>query len=148
MATDPVDIRGLLAEAERAGEPWNGLPAGTRLGHVHLQVGDIEQAERFYHNVLGFDIVTRMPSALFVSAGGYHHHLGMNTWHSRGASAAPVGTAGLRFFTIDFPSEEAWRAAVDRIEAAGITTTSMNDGILVRDPWENTILLKVVAPQA
>ncbi|HWE60773.1 MAG TPA: VOC family protein [Chloroflexota bacterium] len=145
MAADPVDIQGLLAEAERAGEPWIGMPAGTRLGHMHLQVGDIAQAARFYHEILGFDIVAHMPTALFVSAGGYHHHIGMNTWHSRGAEPAPAGTAGLRFFTIDLPTEEARQAVIDRIAAAGIPYTQTADRVLVQDPWQNTIALQVGA---
>jgi catechol 2,3-dioxygenase len=145
MAADPVDIRGVVAEGDRVGLPWAGLPAGTRLGHMHLQVGDIAQAARFYHDVLGFDIMATMPSALFVSAGGYHHHIGMNTWHSQGAGPAPAGTAGLRFFTIEFPSAEARSAAVDRIAAAGLehAETAAGDAVVTRDPSGNTILLRV-----
>jgi catechol 2,3-dioxygenase len=86
-----------------------------------------------------------MPTALFVSAGGYHHHIGMNTWHSHGASPAPAGTVGLRFFTIDFPTEAARAAAIDRLEAAGLTYTKTADGIVVQDPWQNTLLLQVGA---
>jgi catechol 2,3-dioxygenase len=141
MATDPVDIRGLLAEAERAGEPWTGLPAGTRLGHIHLQVGDIAQAAAFYHDILGFDIVAAMPSALFVSAGGYHHHIGMNTWHSKGAAPAPADMVGLRFFTVNFPTEAARQEVLARIAAAGLTTTQTGEAISVQDPWNNTLLL-------
>jgi catechol 2,3-dioxygenase len=141
MAADPVDIRGLLAEAERAGEPWTGLPAGTRLGHIHLQVGDIAQAAAFYHDILGFDIVAAMPSALFVSAGGYHHHIGMNTWHSKGAASAPADMVGLRFFTVNFPTETARQEVLDRIAVAGLTTTQTGDAISVQDPWGNTLLL-------
>ena len=149
MASDPVDIRGLLTEAEQAGQPWAGLPAGTRVGHIHLQVGDIAQAAAFYHQVLGFDIVAAMPSALFVSAGGYHHHLGMNTWHSRGAGPAPADTVRLRFFTIDLPTEEARRAVVARVEAAGLGHTERDGTVAVQDPWQNTILLRVgPAPDA
>src|SRR3954452_8196714 len=80
MGGGPIDVRGLHAEAERAGERWSGMPAGTIIGHVHLRVGDVAAAEAFYHGVLGFDVVAGGPSALFVSAGGYHHHLGLNTW--------------------------------------------------------------------
>ena len=143
MGTDPVDIRGLLEEAASSGEPWTGQPAGTRLGHMHLQVGDIAQAATFYHDVLGFDIVAKMPSALFVSAGGYHHHIGMNIWHSRGAGAAPEGSVRLRFFTIDLPTDEARRAVLDRLDAAGILHTETNGVVTLRDPWQNTILLQV-----
>ncbi|MDQ2742064.1 MAG: VOC family protein [Chloroflexota bacterium] len=143
MAANPVDIQGLLTEAAQSGEPWAGLPAGTTLGHIHLQVGDIALAESFYHDLLGFDIVARMPTALFISAGGYHHHLGMNTWHSRGAGAAPKGTAGLRFFTIDLPSEDVRREVVARVEAAGFRTVQTGDLVVFQDPWHNTILLQV-----
>ncbi|MGI8913719.1 MAG: VOC family protein [Chloroflexota bacterium] len=143
MAADPVDIRGLLDDATRAGEPWSGLPAGATIGHVHLQVGDIAQAEAFYRGVLGFDIVARMPSALFVSAGGYHHHLGMNIWHSRGAAPAPAGTASLRFFTLALPTEEARTAVVARLAEAGITPQAENNVVIIRDPWQNSILLHV-----
>jgi catechol 2,3-dioxygenase len=143
MASDPVDVRGLLSDAERSDRPWTGLPEGTTLGHIHLQVGDIPRAEAFYQEVFGFDIVARMPSALFVSAGGYHHHLGMNTWHSSGAGPALAGTAGLRFFTVDFASEEARQAVMARIEAAGLTHTSVAGVVAVHDPWQNVILLQV-----
>ncbi|MCA1667535.1 MAG: VOC family protein [Thermomicrobia bacterium] len=141
MGADPVDIRGLLAEAERAGEPWSGLPAGTRLGHIHLQVGDISEAAAFYHDLLGFGIVAGMPSALFVSAGGYHHHIGMNTWHSKGATPAPADMVGLRFFTVNFPTEAARKEVLDRIVAAGLPTTQIGDAVSVQDPWQNTLLL-------
>lgn len=143
MAADPVDIRGLLAEAEQAPQSWNGLPAGTRLGHMHLQVGDIDIAREFYHDVLGFDIMASMPSALFLSAGGYHHHLGMNTWHSQGAARAPADSAGLRFFTIDFPSEEARDDVLSRLEEAGIETERAENVAIVEDPWGNVMLFQV-----
>jgi len=143
IGAEPVDIRGLLDEAERAGEPWSGLPAGTRLGHIHLQVGDIPEAAAFYHDILGFDIVAGMPSALFVSAGGYHHHIGMNIWHSKGATPAPADMVGLRFFTINFPTEDARQEVLDRIAAAGLTTTRTDDAVSIQDPWGNTLILQV-----
>ena len=143
MGSGPVDVRGLLAEAERAGASWNGLPAGATIGHVHLQVGDIAQAKAFYHGLLGFDIVAQSPDALFVSAGGYHHHLGMNTWHSRGAGPAPPDTAGLRFFTLDLPDAEARDAVVARIAAAGVDYAASAGVVAVQDPWRTTILLHV-----
>ena len=146
MGAEPVDIRGLLADAERANEPWTGLPADTRLGHIHLQVGDIAQAATFYHDILGFDIVSGMPSALFVSAGGYHHHIGLNTWHSKGAAPALADMVGLRFFTVNFPTEEARQEVLARIAAAGLPTTQAGDAIAVQDPWQNTLLLQVGPP--
>ncbi len=143
MGAGPVDLRGILAEAGDTGQPWAGLAAGTKVGHVHLQVGDIPEAAAFYHGVLGFDIVAQMPSALFVSAGGYHHHLGMNTWHSQGAAPASGDTARLLWYTIALPSEEARAAVVGRLTAAGIAH-EQRDGIVTgRDPWQNAILLHV-----
>jgi catechol 2,3-dioxygenase len=143
MGSDPVDLRGVLTEADREGKPWTGFPTGTRLGHMHLQVGDIADASAFYHGALGFDVVASMPSALFVSAGGYHHHIGMNTWHSLGSGPAPAGVAGLQFFTIDLPSEETREAVLSRLDAAGIPHTRAGQIEVIRDPWQNTILLQV-----
>ncbi|GAC1524770.1 MAG: VOC family protein [Chloroflexota bacterium] len=143
MAVDPVDVRGLLSDADRAGDAWTGLPAGTRLGHMHLQVGDIDQAMTFYHDILGFDVVASMPSALFVSAGGYHHHIGMNTWHSRGVGRAPAGMVGLHFFTIDFATDAARQATLAQIEAAGIPVRGDGDVVTIEDPWQTRILLRV-----
>lgn len=142
MAADPVDMRGLLAEAERAAEPWSGLPAGTRIGHIHLQVGDIAAAAAFYHDVLGFDIVAQMPSALFLSAGGYHHHIGANIWHSRGAQPAPADTAALRYFELELPTEQARAAVVARLGAADLDHAVENGIVTVRDPWNNVIHLR------
>ena len=114
-----------------------------------LQVGDIAQTEAFYCDILGFEVMTRMPTALFVSAGHYHHHIGLNIWHSRGAAPADANTAKLRFFTIDLPSEEARAAVVARLDAAGITHTETAGVVVVRDPWQNTLLLQVgSAPDA
>lgn len=143
MAVDPVDIRGVLAEAETDDEPWTGFPDGTRVGHIHLQIADVPQAKVFYHDVLGFDVVATMPSALFVSAGGYHHHIGMNTWHSRNAPPAPAGTAGLRFFTLEIASEDARAAIVARLNAADIPSTQTPDAVIVQDPWQNTLVLQI-----
>ena len=101
MATDPLDLQAIHDEpgAETA---WNGLEAGTIMGHVHLHVPHIDTAEAFYCGRIGFDpIVRRYPGALFVSAGGYHHHLGLNTWAGIGAPPPPENSAGLRSFTIE-----------------------------------------------
>ncbi|HKG24149.1 MAG TPA: VOC family protein [Thermomicrobiales bacterium] len=142
MASLPVDVAGLLAEAERSGVSWSGAPAGTTMGHVHLQVGDIGTARAFYTDVLGFDVVAAMPTALFVSAGGYHHHLGMNTWHSRGGSPADPDVAQLRSYTIVLPNEDALADIVTRLNAAGYPTETADGATLVRDPWSNLIRLR------
>jgi catechol 2,3-dioxygenase len=143
MATDPVDIRGLLAEAEAEGKPWEGMPSGTKIGHMHLQIGDVERARAFYADLLGFDVVAQMPSALFVSAGGYHHHIGMNTWHSRGRGPAPEGSAGLRYFTLRLPDVDAVAAVVARLDAAGIPHHEESGGAAFDDPWRNRIVFTV-----
>ncbi|HEX6800750.1 MAG TPA: VOC family protein [Ktedonobacterales bacterium] len=145
MATDPVDIRGLLELAEAEGQPWEGMPQGTRLGHIHLQVGDIAAARRFYHDILGFDVTAQLPGALFVSAGGYHHHIGLNTWQSRGAPPAPEGTAGLRFYNIELPVAEALAAVVARLDAAGIPYERSGNAVIARDPFSNRIALRAGA---
>ncbi|MFD1731060.1 VOC family protein [Deinococcus malanensis] len=98
MASDPIDIPGLLSEpgAER---PFDGLPDGTVMGHVHLRVGDLAATESFYRQVLGFDVVARWPGALFISVGGYHHHLGLNTWQSEGGRPPRKAAPGWRACT-------------------------------------------------
>ena len=101
MATDPLDLQA-IGDEPGAETPWNGLEAGTIMGHVHLHVPHIDTAEAFYCGRIGFDpIVRRYPGALFVSAGGYHHHLGLNTWAGIGAPPPPENSAGLRSFTIE-----------------------------------------------
>ncbi|HET7078798.1 MAG TPA: VOC family protein [Chloroflexia bacterium] len=145
MATDPIDLDGLMAELGPNPSAGPGLPAGTRMGHVHLQVGDIARAAAFYVGVLGFEVVTSMPSALFVSAGGYHHHLGLNTWQSRGRGAPPAGRAGLRDFIVVLPDRAEQDRVVARLEAAGIPVTREGGAVVAPDPWGTQVRL-VVAP--
>jgi catechol 2,3-dioxygenase len=145
MGGGPVDVRGLLAEGRRDGAAWSRLPDGATIGHVHLQVGDTAPAEAFYRGVIGFDVVAQMPTALFVSAGGYHHHLGLNTWHSQGAPPAPADTATLRFFSLALPDDAARAAVVERIERAGLAHRTVGDAVAVEDPWRNTVLLQAGA---
>jgi catechol 2,3-dioxygenase len=143
MATERLDLRALLREAQADPQPWTGLPDGTRLGHMHLQVADIPTARDFYHGVLGFDLVVdweRM-GALFVSAGGYHHHIGLNTWQSRGGRPAPAGSAGLRYYTIRLPDAAALAPVLARLDAAGVPYREENGGVALADPWGNAILL-------
>ncbi|MEP7285303.1 MAG: VOC family protein [Chloroflexota bacterium] len=143
MATDPLDLRGVLTESTRNPSPWTGLAAGTRIGHIHLQVGDIPLAAEFYHRVMGFDVVTAMSSALFISAGGYHHHIGLNTWSSLRAPQPPEGSAGLRFFTITLPNSDARQQVLTRLEDAHIPFETHGENVIVRDPWNNAIWLTV-----
>ena len=144
MATDPLDLDGILAEIKEDDGGAQGLAAGTRIGHMHLRVADIRQAEAFYHGLLGFDVVSHFPGALFVSAGGYHHHLGLNTWQSRGAPEPPAGSAGLRSFTIDVPDADEQARIVERVEAAGARVDRQDREVVVRDPWNNAIVLRAL----
>lgn len=146
MVTDPLDLGGLLAELDRDRRPWPGLPAGTRIGHVHLHVADLRQAESFYCGVLGFDLMQRYgPSALFVAVGGYHHHIGLNTWAGVGAPPPPVDAVGLRHFTIELPDPRALEETAQRVQTAGWPIEQANDGWRLNDPSANPIRLALPA---
>jgi catechol 2,3-dioxygenase len=144
MATLPLDLNDLAGELSGSESAQPRVPEGTTMGHVHLQVSDIPQAEAFYHGVLGFDVTTRgYPGALFVSAGGYHHHLGLNTWHSRGSGPAAPGAVGLRAYEIVLPGQAELDQVLGRIDAAGIDTEPAGSGVTaVRDPSGNVIHLR------
>jgi catechol 2,3-dioxygenase len=133
MATEPLDLAAVVAAGR--GEPWAGMPAGTRMGHVHLHVGDIEEASRFYHEALGLDrMVWSYPGALFLAAGGYHHHLGLNTWAGPGARPASDQDARLLEWRIALPAAQAARARAS-LEAAGHAVTAADGGWQATDPW-------------
>lgn len=140
MATNPLDTTDLLAAAGDA--EWKGMPAGTRIGHVHLHVGDIGQAEAFYHAALGFDkVVWSYPGALFMSAGGYHHHLGTNTW-ARTAASATDADARLIEWELLLPSATDADAAAQSMEAAGFPVEGSDGSYAVRDPWGTQVRLR------
>jgi len=141
MVTEPLDFESLLAEAG-PNEDRAAMPAGTTMGHVHLRVAKLADAERFYVDVIGFELMQRFgPAALFVAAGGYHHHLGMNTWESAGAPAPPPGAIGLRHFEVLLPDAGAVRDVLKRIEGAALPTERVGDGWLLRDPSGNALVL-------
>ena len=143
MSTLPLDLDDVLAELEVATELQLEAPSGTTIGHVHLQVADLAQAEAFYHGVLGFDVIVRgYPGALFVSAGGYHHHIGLNTWHSAGAAPAATGSVGMRSFAIDLPDEQELAAVLARVREASIAGTPVPGGVLVHDPFGSSVVLR------
>lgn len=144
MATVPLNLKDLLKELDQDNEQWDGLPAETRIGHVHLHVADLERSEAFYRNVLGFDLMNRYgPSASFVSAGGYHHHIGMNTWNGAGAPPPPPDAIGLRHFTIQLPSSAAQRALQEHLHHGDFPFAEEAEGISLRDPARNEILVVV-----
>jgi catechol 2,3-dioxygenase len=142
MATEPLNLRSVIASA--AGRPWSGMPRGTTIGHVHLHVGSLDEAERFYHAALGFDkVVWGYPGALFLSAGGYHHHLGTNVW-SPGPSAGEHEARLLDWELIVPSAGDASRAA-QSLRAAGYAAEDTGDDIAVLDPWGTR--LRIVAAQ-
>ncbi|KAI7247971.1 hypothetical protein KC345_g11900 [Hortaea werneckii] len=142
MTTDPVDADGLLADSE--GLEWTGLPAGTVMGHVHFHVGDLAEATKFYVDALGFMPTTHYgDSALFISAGGYHHHMGLNIWAGQGAPAAPANAPGIDYFTLLLPSSQDVAEVAERVKRAGYRV-EVADGITtVTDPWNIGIQLLV-----
>jgi catechol 2,3-dioxygenase len=143
----PLDVQDLLGELDSAPpDPVadRTVPPGTRIGHVHLQVSEVQQTEAFYHGLLGFDVVLRNPPmVLFVSAGGYHHHIGLNTWHSGGFGTPPPGAVGLDSYDILFETQREVDDVVERARAAGLTVEPFADGgsFSVEDPSANTIVL-------
>ncbi|MCB4771006.1 VOC family protein [Ancylobacter sp. Lp-2] len=135
MATEPLDLHRLIAEAPTLVPVEQKMPDATVMGHVHLQVGELDAARRFYVGHLGFAITTESyPGALFVSAGGYHHHLGLNVWQSRRGGPAPEGSVGLVRYEVLLPEAEiaALRA---RLVAAGESVEDVAGGFTVADPW-------------
>jgi catechol 2,3-dioxygenase len=139
MDTLPLDLAPIAAQADAA-EP---MAAGTRMGHVHLNVADIGAAEAFYCGLLGFDAMVRTyPGALFVSAGGYHHHLGLNTWAGEGASAPPAGSLGLERFEVVVPDMGEVDAIAGRLAGGGLEAERVDGGIEVADPSSNRVLIR------
>jgi catechol 2,3-dioxygenase len=142
MATLPLDLERVLAGV-RAGDAGNGMAPDTRIGHVHLQVAAIPAAKAFYVDALGFEpTVGRYPGALFVSAGGYHHHVGLNTWAGVGAPAPPAGSRGLRNVTIVLPDSVELRRTVAAARDAGVEVAADDAGRdVVTDPSGNVAVL-------
>jgi catechol 2,3-dioxygenase len=119
---------------------WQGLDAGTQVGHVHLHVSRIPETEKFYRHILGFEVPFEFAGqAMFFSVGGYHHHIGTNVWNGVGAPRPPADATGLRYFTVILPDTLELEHVLGRISAAGLATESVDDGVLVRDPAGNGI---------
>jgi catechol 2,3-dioxygenase len=139
MAVDPLDLDDLVRAA--GGQPWNGMPPGTRIGHIHLYVGDLEAAAAFYHGALGLDrVVLNLPGALFMSAGGYHHHLGTNTW-AAGAPPATEGDARLLEWTIQVSSQPEVEAAARSLTQSGYEVRHDSADAVAADPWGTEVRL-------
>jgi catechol 2,3-dioxygenase len=140
---EPLDVEDVL----KALEPGDALdipvPEQTKIGHVHLHVADLDEAVRFYNGVVGFDVRGNAGALgmAFVSAGGYHHHIGLNTWLGEGAPPPPPDALGLRHFTIVLPSREELDKIAQRVREAGVESEQTAGGMLIRDPFRNGILL-------
>lgn len=142
MVTGPLNLDQLIFELKGKLEPWAGIDPQTRIGHVHLLVSDLAAAEQFYTRVIGLELQQRYGvQAAFLSAGGYHHHVGINTWQSQGAPPRPADAAGLRYFELLIPGADALAAVLARARQAGIESEGCGDGWLLRDPSGNGVVV-------
>jgi catechol 2,3-dioxygenase len=141
MATLPLDLDDVMAAEASGEESTGGMPGATTMGHVHLRVADIPAAEAFYNGELGLEVMVRSyPGALFVAAGGYHHHIGLNTWESQGAPPPPEGSLGLDRYELVLPDENERDAAAGQVGETG-DPVHTDDGVLATDPSGNRLLL-------
>ena len=139
------------AEADTQAK-FSTIDPGVRIGHVHLKVADLQRALDFYCGVLGFEVTTTRPGAAFISAGGYHHHLGLNTWESKGGAAPAPGTTGLYHTAILYPSRKLLADALKRLITAripleGASDHGVSEALYLRDPDENGVELYSDRPQ-
>jgi catechol 2,3-dioxygenase len=147
MTTLPLDVGNLMGElSDPESEPFEQLPDGTAMGHVHLKVASIADTVAFYRDVLGFDLMAQLgEQAAFLAAGGYHHHIGANTWESAGAAPPPEGSAALRNATIVLPDITERDRVLERLEQAGHAPEESDDGPRVRDPSGNALVLALTS---
>ena len=140
---EALDVEALLRNLKEDDRLDVPAPLETRVGHVHLHVRDVAEVLDFYHGILGFDIMgnAKAMHAAFISAGGYHHHIGLNTWQGEGAPPPPPDALGLRYFTVELPDQNALDEVVARVEKAGLPANQTEDGLLLADPSENGVML-------
>ena len=141
MATDPLDFDNLLALTNPRISSYAGAPEGLRIGHMHLRVGDLDQAGRFYGGAIGFDPTRKRTGAAFLSSGRYHHHLGINVWQSAGAGRRDDAAAGLAWFSLEVQTQEILQALQERLQQAGAPAAAIEKGIETSDPWGTKIRL-------
>jgi catechol 2,3-dioxygenase len=142
---EALDLNELFSHIKEDDKLDVQVPPETRIGHVHLHVRDVDEAVDFYHGVIGFDVmgIAETFQAAFVSAGGYHHHIGLNTWQGHGALPPPPDAVGLRYFTIELPNQKAYDEVIARVDAAGIPSNQTEAGLLIQDPSQNGVILTV-----
>ena len=140
MSTDPLDVQDLLNAAGTT--TWRGFPEGGSIGHVHLQVGDTAAADRFYRDLLGFEVTVDYPGASFYGSGGYHHQLAGNVWNSRGAPQRPQNMAGLDNVELIARNASDIAAVTARAQGAGLEAIKDDEGTVLRDPWGTAITLR------
>jgi catechol 2,3-dioxygenase len=140
---EPLDLDALFSHLKPDDRLDQGMPRGTRVGHVHLHVRDIDEAVDFYHGVIGFDVmgIARPFRMAFVSAGGYHHHIGLNTWQGEGAPPPPSNALGLQAFSVVLPDKAELERVIARVQQTGVTMEQTEDGILVHDRSQNGVIL-------
>lgn len=143
MTVEPLDVAGLFDTLlHMPAQPWDGLPADTRMGHIHLHVSNLAAAEQFYCQLLGFELMVRYGTgASFLATGGYHHHLGINIWNGAGAPPPPPDALGLQWYEICASAAELPQILA-RLEAAGVPLTPQGTGWRLADPAGNPILLR------
>jgi catechol 2,3-dioxygenase len=135
MNNSPLDFEGLLSQPDVEALARQPMKSGTRIGHIHLEVDDVAKAKSFYSEIVGFAPTAARPGALFMSAGGYHHHLAANVWESRNGPPPSPATAGISLMTFELSDNAAINALKDRLQAAGTDTTASGDGFDFVDPW-------------
>jgi len=140
---EALDVTAVLKELRPEDSLETPAPEGTKIGHVHLHVADLDEAVRFYHGVLGFDVQgeSKAIGMTFVSAGGYHHHIGLNTWVGEGAPPPPADALGLRYFTIVLPNRGELERIAERVRAAGVAVEDKRGAVMIRDPFNTGVLL-------
>jgi len=140
---EPLDVDELFSHLEENPNLDLPIPPETRMGHIHLHVCNLHEAVDFYHGVIGFDVMGVVDSArmAFVSAGGYHHHVGLNTWQGEGAPPPPADALGLCYFAIELPDQSALDEVIARVEQAGIPFNQTEYGLLLYDPSQNGVML-------
>jgi catechol 2,3-dioxygenase len=138
MTTDPLDIEDILREVAPTAE-FGGAPGGLRIGHVHLRVGDVGRAEKFYRDALGLDVTRRRHGATFMSSGRYHHHIAANVWHSAGAGARDPNRAGLSWVAIEASDATALDTAKARLRQVGVDLKDTSAGVEALDPWGTSV---------